>query len=433
MFSRVFQDLVHGRGPRTALLCALGGGALLLAGCAASRAPVSAALEEFNHRERDLREMRTSSPSAEILQEGAARRDKAKALLDAGKTAKAAAEMQLALADARTAQAAAAAAEAAEEAGQCLQAVEKARRGWEEALRLLVETEQIARRQAEGVPHDAAPADLTLPALPPTLLESSAPPPAGLDLQQAWRQWSAAADTQRVATADLEVRLSVALEAAAGAKRAERERLLFLAGRTLQEMEARVRRETALGLCVQAAQVEADLSDAAGRARTGTLELERGLRADLRAELEKTRAEAEDRQKKIYEALQQIQGKYARISQDARGTIVSLADILFDFDKATLKRNVEFSLVRVATILNQFPEMKIAVEGHTDNVGRPEYNLELSQRRAQAVRDFLVTQEVQESRMTVQGYGMTRPVAGNDSEEGRSRNRRVDLVIQDQP
>ena len=87
--------------------------------------------------------------------------------------------------------------------------------------------------------------------------------------------------------------------------------------------------------------------------------------------------------------------------------------------------------MRVATILNQFPEMKIRVEGHTDNIGRAEYNLELSQRRAQAVHDFLDAQGVAAARMSVEGFGLTRPVADNDTPEGRQRNRRVDLVIEE--
>jgi OOP family OmpA-OmpF porin len=110
---------------------------------------------------------------------------------------------------------------------------------------------------------------------------------------------------------------------------------------------------------------------------------------------------------------------------------VSLADILFDFDKATLRRDVEFNLVKIATILNQFPEMKIVIEGHTDSVGTEEYNLGLSQRRAKAVFEFLISQGVAEERMSWEGYGESRPVADNDTEEGRQRNRRVDLVIQD--
>ena len=169
--------------------------------------------------------------------------------------------------------------------------------------------------------------------------------------------------------------------------------------------------------------------DAALRA---TLELERGLQDALRAQLEQTQAEAETRQQQVYDALRQLEGKFASIRREARGTIVSLADILFDFNKATLKRDVEFGLVRIATILNQFPEMRIRVEGHTDNVGRVEYNLELSQRRAQAVRDFLVEQEVAAARLTVEGFGMSRPIVDNSSAEGRQKNRRVDLVIEDE-
>jgi outer membrane protein OmpA-like peptidoglycan-associated protein len=73
------------------------------------------------------------------------------------------------------------------------------------------------------------------------------------------------------------------------------------------------------------------------------------------------------------------------------------------------------------------------VEGHTDNVGREDYNLELSQRRSQAVQDFLASQQVAAERMTSEGFGMTRPVADNATAEGRQKNRRVDLVIEESP
>jgi len=81
--------------------------------------------------------------------------------------------------------------------------------------------------------------------------------------------------------------------------------------------------------------------------------------------------------------------------------------------------------------LNQFGEMGILIEGHTDSIGTDEYNLGLSQRRAKAVYDFLASQDVAESRMSWEGYGESRPVADNDTDEGRQQNRRVDLVIQD--
>jgi outer membrane protein OmpA-like peptidoglycan-associated protein len=174
-------------------------------------------------------------------------------------------------------------------------------------------------------------------------------------------------------------------------------------------------------------------ADAREGALRATLELERSLQDDLRRDLDQLRAEAKTRQDELFNALSQMEGKFASIHRDARGTIVSLADILFDFDKATLRRDVEFNLVKIATILNQFGEMKILIEGHTDAIGSEEYNLILSKKRAQAVLDFMVSQGVAADRLSSEGYGESRPVADNETEEGRQKNRRVDLVIQDAP
>jgi OOP family OmpA-OmpF porin len=77
--------------------------------------------------------------------------------------------------------------------------------------------------------------------------------------------------------------------------------------------------------------------------------------------------------------------------------------------------------------------MKILIEGHTDAIGSEEYNLILSKKRAQAVLDFMVSQGVAADRLSSEGYGESRPVADNETEEGRQKNRRVDLVIQDAP
>jgi outer membrane protein OmpA-like peptidoglycan-associated protein len=202
-----------------------------------------------------------------------------------------------------------------------------------------------------------------------------------------------------------------------------------VAGRNLQELEARVREREALDSCVKSTSLAGRYGEARDKALRATLDLERSLKADLRDELEKARQEALDRQADMYDALQKLEGRFATITKNARGTIVSLADILFDFNKATLKRDVEFNLVKIATILEQFPEMNIQVEGHTDNVGTPEYNLDLSRRRAQAVADFMSTQGVDKPRLTVQGFGLTQPVADNATDAGRQKNRRVDLVI----
>jgi outer membrane protein OmpA-like peptidoglycan-associated protein len=206
-----------------------------------------------------------------------------------------------------------------------------------------------------------------------------------------------------------------------------------VASRAVQALECRVRSGVNEQVCLDATQQIAAYGDAREGAMRATLELERTLQADLQKDLDQLRAEAKTRQDELYNALSQMEGKFASIHRDARGTIVSLADILFDFDKATLRREVEFNLVKIATILNQFGEMSILIEGHTDAVGTDEYNLGLSQRRAEAVRVFLVSQGVTETRLSAAGYGESRPVADNETAEGRQKNRRVDLVIQDAP
>jgi outer membrane protein OmpA-like peptidoglycan-associated protein len=270
--------------------------------------------------------------------------------------------------------------------------------------------------------------------LPGASLFALAPPGgSAAQLSTLWMAWRDAALDEQVPLADLESRFTAHLAAATDEKTKDddRPRHLYMAGRVLQELEARIHREVALRACARAAEVLTGLADARDDALRATLRLERGLQGELRTQLEDTRLQAETRQEQVFSALRQLEGEFARITQEARGTIVSLSDILFDFDRATLKRQVEFNLVRVATILNQFPEMGVGVEGHTDNVGTAEYNLDLSERRAAAVRDFLATQGVAAERMTAAGFGVSRPVADNGTAEGRQRNRRVDLVIQE--
>jgi outer membrane protein OmpA-like peptidoglycan-associated protein len=155
------------------------------------------------------------------------------------------------------------------------------------------------------------------------------------------------------------------------------------------------------------------------------------MKDSARNQLEEERQRLADREQSLYESLRQFEGKFASIRREARGTIMSLSDILFDFGKSNLRREAELNLAKVAVILLQYPEMKIQVEGHTDNVGSEEFNQKLSERRAAAVHDFLVSQGVIADRMTTQGFGLSQPVASNETAEGRQKNRRVDLVIRE--
>ncbi len=398
----------------------------LVAGCAGSGPSVEILRRDFDRYERDVLTLAPSGPAVQVLADARAARDAA------GSGKKGRAGLTGALADARAALALAEMERAEQQADACRRELEASRRAWDEALRTLLRTEQAARRAASDVPHEVPTLEEPLTEWPATALDEAALPPTSAPaVGSAWEAWSAAARELRVPTADLDDRYALLIAGSVDGKPEARARSLLSAGRVVQELEARVRRASAQESCARASEVQARTSAARDAALRGTLELERGLADALRSQIEQTRAEAETRQEQLFGALQQLEGKFARISQDARGTIVSLADILFDFNRATLKRDVEFSLVRVATILNQFPEMKIRVEGHTDNIGRAEYNLELSQRRAQAVHDFLDAQGVAAARMSVEGFGLTRPVADNDTPEGRQRNRRVDLVIEE--
>jgi outer membrane protein OmpA-like peptidoglycan-associated protein len=112
------------------------------------------------------------------------------------------------------------------------------------------------------------------------------------------------------------------------------------------------------------------------------------------------------------------------------------ADVLFDFDKADLKREAEPSLEKVATVLRSHPASSVTVEGHTDGKGTAAYNEQLSRRRAAAVVSWLEGRTTdRKTRLTVRALGASKPVApntkpdGSDDPEGRQRNRRVEIVV----
>jgi OmpA-OmpF porin, OOP family len=121
-----------------------------------------------------------------------------------------------------------------------------------------------------------------------------------------------------------------------------------------------------------------------------------------------------------------------RAERTDRGLVVTLSDeILFDVDQADLKPGGMQQLSRVSEFLRQNPDRNVLIEGHTDSTAPDTYNLTLSQRRAHAVEDFLITQGVEPTRISAIGYGEQLPIATNDSAAGRQANRRVEIVVLD--
>lgn len=153
-----------------------------------------------------------------------------------------------------------------------------------------------------------------------------------------------------------------------------------------------------------------------------------------RREAEQAQQEAERARAKYEESTRQIavlQEKLGSLKAKAtsRGTILTLGSVLFAPGKATLKPEALQNLYSLVTFMREDPERTAIIEGYTDNVGADERNLDLSQRRAEAVREFLIDNGVNEGRVTARGYGEASPVASNDTEAGRQQNRRVEIVL----
>jgi outer membrane protein OmpA-like peptidoglycan-associated protein len=177
----------------------------------------------------------------------------------------------------------------------------------------------------------------------------------------------------------------------------------------------------------QLSQTRAQLS-ATGQQLAGTQQALAGTEEQLKQE-KGARAEAE---KRAREALDKLAATAAgSVKQDTRGTVITIpGSVLFASGKTALVPGAQDKLSLVADALKNQGGKQIVVEGHTDTQGSDASNQELSQGRAQAVRDFLVTRGVSADRIRAQGLGATRPVADNKSPEGRASNRRVEIIVQ---
>jgi outer membrane protein OmpA-like peptidoglycan-associated protein len=113
----------------------------------------------------------------------------------------------------------------------------------------------------------------------------------------------------------------------------------------------------------------------------------------------------------------------------ARGLVVNMSDVLFDSGKYTLRPLAREKLAKISGIVLAYPSLRLAVEGNTDSVGTEAFNQQLSEQRAEGVRSYLTQQGIPGSSTTAAGFGKTRPIASNDTSEGRQQNRRVELIV----
>src|SRR5260221_105471 len=169
-----------------------------------------------------------------------------------------------------------------------------------------------------------------------------------------------------------------------------------------------------------AEQAARDRAAAVTQQRAAEAETEKARQAAAQAEAEKAQLRAQ--------LLSQL-NSILQTRDSARGLIVDMSHVLFDTGSYTLKPGAREKLAKISGIVLAHPGLNLQIEGHTDSVGSDDFNQQLSERRAHSVRDFLAEQGVARSSITARGFGKTQPVAGNDTAEGRQRNRRVELVV----
>lgn len=201
-------------------------------------------------------------------------------------------------------------------------------------------------------------------------------------------------------------------------------------------LEARADQAEAQAAAAEAQALEAQAERAAAAAAVTAAQQELARldveKAALQAAVAEESARAARLREEKDELSSRLQGALSQVADtqaSARGLIVNLPDILFDLNEATLKTGAREVIAKLSGILLIMPELNLRIEGHTDSTGSREYNQRLSEQRAISVRDFLASQGIDPSRMVAVGYGWDRPVADNATAEGRSRNRRVEIVI----
>ncbi len=215
------------------------------------------------------------------------------------------------------------------------------------------------------------------------------------------------------------------------AAQARRQRADAEAAALRQQAEAARQQALAAQAEAQQANAQAQQSQAAAQQAQAAAQQAQAAAQQAQSQLEQTRHELAERDAEARRL--RIQNELARIAatrSEQRGIIVTLnGGILFDTGKTALKPGAKSTLTRIAKQLQTDPSLKIAVEGHTDNVGGAAKNQALSEKRANVVRDFLVSAGIPADHITASGRGQEAPIVTNKTAAGRQQNRRVELVI----
>jgi outer membrane protein OmpA-like peptidoglycan-associated protein len=251
----------------------------------------------------------------------------------------------------------------------------------------------------------------------------------------------AAAAREAKARADADAEAKRRADAEAARAQAEQARLQAEQAR-VQAEQAKAEAERMKQEAVAAAQEASRQKEAAEKAKAEAVAQQQVLSAEtdkaraaaaqsesLRQQAESLRLQAEREKQELRARLLQQLNSILATRDSARGLIANMSDVLFRSGSFELLPGARERLAKVSGIVLAYPSLHVAVEGHTDSVGGDEYNQELSERRAQSVRDYFVQQGIPSGAIEARGFGKSEPIASNDTPEGRQQNRRVELVL----
>jgi len=235
------------------------------------------------------------------------------------------------------------------------------------------------------------------------------------------------AERQREAEQQTAQAQALATQQAQQAQQAQAERD-EAAQKAAMEAQQRAQAEQQQQLAAQqAAQAQQQAQLEAQQRQQAEVQAQQAHQQALQAQQQAQNAEQEKEQTRARLMAQLNQVLETRDS--ARGLIVNMPDVLFDTGKSELKPTARERLAKVAGILLAYPDIRVEVDGYTDSTGSLDFNQQLSQQRAEAVRTYLTSQGVSNNSITTQGFGPSNPIASNDTAIGRQQNRRVELVV----
>lgn len=206
-------------------------------------------------------------------------------------------------------------------------------------------------------------------------------------------------------------------------QRAEQSRQQAEQAQLAQQQAAQAQQEAAQRAQAEAAQrAQAEAAAAAAQAQAQKAQ-------QAQQEAEQRAQQLAQQEQAARERLRSQLSAVLETRETARGLIMEMPDVLFDFNKYTLKPAAREKLAKVSGILLAYPDLKVQVEGYTDSIGSDEYNQKLSEQRADSVKSYLVSENVQDNNVTAEGFGKSDPIADNSTAAGRAKNRRVELVV----